>query len=1178
MNISRFHHGASPEFDADSLLGLVTQSVGLAIMVWELFEDKVYLSEQWSVLLEGPVQNTVTTPAELKSLIHRDDRFGLNMAIVRCLKGGEKFCNIEFRVLQASGNWKWLAARGRIVQRDDASGRVHRVVATLVEANERKRTEKILEENEDRYRSIFNHSLDGILLATPDGKILSANPAICRISGYGEEELKTIGRQGLMDMTDPRVAELIRQRADTGLSSGEAGLIRKDGRRIEVGISSAVFTDRAGLRKTALVFRDMTERKAAELSLFKLSNLYSARSRCNQAIIHGESRDALLTEVCRIAVECGNFSLAWIGIEDRQTRLVETVARHGLAGTFLDDVCISTDPDMPEGQGPLGRAIRENRHYVCNDFFAEPGTQPWRDAAFRHGFKSMAVFPIVQDERVIGALTLYAPEKDYFDSQLVALLAEIARDIAFGLENLQRKAALLASEARFRTLWETTPDAIVMLDAQSIIRYANPAVLDLFGHRPEAVIGKDLAILQPERLRQAHRNGMQRYLATGVRGVNWRSAIASGLHCDGHEFPIELAFNDVQFSDERQFVACIRDISERKQAEDLVASQNRILKMMTAGAELEETLAAINRLIEDASEDALCSVLVLNDEGTQFAWGAGTSLPEICRHEILAESIGPDAGFCGTAAHRKEPVIVSDIAADSRWPQYRESALSHGLQACFSWPILGRLGQVLGAFVIYHRRPGPPTGLELRLVQLVIDLAGLAIESRKSEERIRHLAHYDELTGLPNRVMFSQVLSHALAQASRDSHRVGILFMDLDRFKNINDTLGHEAGDRVLQEAARRLRHAVREVDTVARLGGDEFVVLVENFKEPSALISVAKKLIDQLAAPMTIERRDFHQTVSIGISTYPDDGEDIQTLIKHADIAMYRAKEGGRNNHRFYSAQMSAGSLERMVLESDLRHAIEHDEFVLHYQPKLNIATGEITGIEALLRWRHPEKGLLSPFKFISLAEETGQIVPIGQWVLQSACRQARAWQRMGLPPTRIAVNLSTRQFAHGDLLSDITAALQRSGLVPGMLELEITESMVMNNAGHAIRLLNELKAIGVHISMDDFGTGFSSLANLKRFPLNCVKVDRSFIRDIPQDSNDAAITHAVIAMAHALNLKVVAEGVETADQLAFLREHGCDEIQGYYFSRPLSAEAIETFMRQHTPSRQGIRESSSR
>lgn len=587
--------------------------------------------------------------------------------------------------------------------------------------------------------------------------------------------------------------------------------------------------------------------------------------------------------------------------------------------------------------------------------------------------------------------------------------------------------------------------------------------------------------------------------------------------------------------------------------------------MIAGGSGLTETLAAINRLIEEEVPDALCAILVLNEEGTQFEQSAAISLPESYLHLAYAQSIGPGSGAGGAAAYLKIPVVSTDIAADPLWINHRGPALAHGLRACFAWPIFGRLGQVTGVFTIYHQVPGQPTDLELRLIQVTTDLAGLAIDSWKSEERIRYLAHYDELTGLPNRTMFSRALSRALVQADRHSHQVAVLFMDLDRFKNINDTLGHESGDRMLQEVAKRIRESVREVDTVARLGGDEFVVVIENFIEHSALVNLAKMLIDRLAVPMSIEGRDFHQTVSIGISTYPTDGNDAQTLIKNADMAMYRAKESGRHNYRFYAAQMGAGSLERVMLESELRRAIEQHEFVLHYQPKVNIETSEIIGVEALVRWQHPAKGLLSPLKFISLAEETGQIVAIGQWVLQSACRQLRAWQDDGLPKIRMAVNLSPRQFAHDDLLSDIAVALRENNLSPDMLELEITESVVMDNAGKAIRILNELKAMGLGISMDDFGTGYSSLANLKRFPIDSVKIDRSFIRDIPEEANDAAITHAIIAMAHALKLKVIAEGVETEDQLIFLREHGCDEIQGYYFSRPLSAKAFQHFFEHH-------------
>ncbi len=403
--------------------------------------------------------------------------------------------------------------------------------------------------------------------------------------------------------------------------------------------------------------------------------------------------------------------------------------------------------------------------------------------------------------------------------------------------------------------------------------------------------------------------------------------------------------------------------------------------------------------------------------------------------------------------------------------------------------------------------------------------------------------------------MFTQQLARSLAQARRHDKPLAIMFIDLDRFKNINDTLGHDAGDGVLKEVAERLRGCLRESDTIGRLGGDEFVVLIEELPEPVQVAAVAQKILAAVAKPFILDAQEFHLTASIGISTYPADGEDVQNLLKNADISMYRAKEQGKNNYQFYSAQMNVHSIERLALESSLRRALERNEFVLHYQPKVDIGSGRVTGMEALVRWQRTDKALIPPAQFIPLAEETGLIVPIGEWVLKTACAQNKSWQDQGLPPLRIAVNLSARQFIHENLLQDVARVLNETGLDATSLELEITESMVMHNPEHAVKLLNKLKATGIHLSIDDFGTGYSSLNYLKRFPIDNVKIDRSFIQDIPEDCDDAAITQAIIAMAHGLGLRVIAEGVETVEQFRFLRDHKCDDMQGYYFSKPLPA-----------------------
>jgi diguanylate cyclase (GGDEF)-like protein len=426
-------------------------------------------------------------------------------------------------------------------------------------------------------------------------------------------------------------------------------------------------------------------------------------------------------------------------------------------------------------------------------------------------------------------------------------------------------------------------------------------------------------------------------------------------------------------------------------------------------------------------------------------------------------------------------------------------------------------------------------------------------QKKRTEDWFNYLAFHDELTSLPNRMMLNQRLDQALSRHSRAGTQLAIVFMDLDRFKVINDSLGHEAGDVLLRQVADRLRGESRKGDTVARMGGDEFVLLIENPETLMDVSACAQRVVERLSAPYVLARNDCHITVSAGISIYPSDGVDSQTLLKAADVAMYRAKELGRNNYLRYAPSMNVHTLERLELESDLRHALERDEFLLHYQPIVETATGLITGTEALLRWNHRLHGVISPTAFIPLAEETGLIVPIGEWVLATACARNKAWQSQGLTNLSISVNLSARQFGDPMLLENLVRIIGASGLDPSSLELEITESMVMPHGACAVAVLENLKSIGVQIVIDDFGTGYSSLAYLKRFPIDTLKVDRSFIRDIPADTSDMKITRAIIALAHGLKLKVVAEGVETADQLKFLRAHHCDSAQGYFLHRPL-------------------------
>ncbi len=503
------------------------------------------------------------------------------------------------------------------------------------------------------------------------------------------------------------------------------------------------------------------------------------------------------------------------------------------------------------------------------------------------------------------------------------------------------------------------------------------------------------------------------------------------------------------------------------------------------------------------------------------------------------------------------------MLGDPLFADFRDQVAASPYRSCWSIPITSPTEKPLGVFSLYYETAQVATDEELHIGEAACHIAGIAIERKLSEERIHFMANHDALTGLPNRALLQDRLEQALRYAQRADHWVTVAFIDLDNFKIINDTLGHTAGDELLKTVASRMVSCLRSVDTVVRLGGDEFVVLlVDQQKSADRIAATVAKMRAAISAPLEISGQTLRVSSSIGLANYPNDGKDADTLLANADAAMYRAKDLGRDNYQFYTPELNAKVRGELQLQEALRGAVERQEFVLLYQPQVDMLTGHAFAVEALIRWNHPTQGQIPPNDFIPIADQTGLIVPIGDWVLQEACRQNKAWQNEGLTPIKVCVNVSARQFAEKNFVGRVTNALHKSGLDSRYLELELTESLIMRDVGQAIGTMNELQRLGVQIAIDDFGTGYSSLSALKTFPVARLKIDRSFIKGLPTNVDDRAVTTAVISLGKKLNLRIVAEGVENDEQIAFLRKSKCDELQGFRFSRPIPPDQIGGFL----------------
>jgi diguanylate cyclase (GGDEF)-like protein/PAS domain S-box-containing protein len=619
-----------------------------------------------------------------------------------------------------------------------------------------------------------------------------------------------------------------------------------------------------------------------------------------------------------------------------------------------------------------------------------------------------------------------------------------------------------------------------------------------------------------------------------------------------------------------RMTGAMMDISARKEAElasNVYAMQQSLLaqfgQKVLANSDLTSIMDEATVVVTEGLATKFSRVLKLTADGESFVLKAGRGWDEHCSgYRIPIVKSKPGEGYA-LQLSSPTPIVVDDFHVDTRFVA-SEILTAHGIASAVEVAIRGSDGAygILGA---YSCERHAFSATHVSLLSTIATTLGTAVERVASDEKVAHAAQFDALTGLPNRNLFHDRIEQTLTQARRNNWRVGVLYIDLDRFKAVNDTYGHGVGDTLLMLVSNRLGKCVRSGDTVGRLGGDEFAIVISNLSTPDDASLVAKKILEEFSRPFKLDGHETYVTASIGISIYPDDGDNSVILLKNADTSMYRAKEQGRNNVQFFTQELNARVTHRLNVERELRHALERNELELHYQPQVSLDTGRIVSAEALLRWHHPQRGLLAPADFIAIAEESGLIVPIGQWVVDKACAQATTWHRGGHRGLTIAVNISPTEIRRGNLPEQIQTALGRAGLDPGKLEVEITESMAMESAESFIDTLRALKEVGVNIAIDDFGTGYSNLRYLKRFPIDTIKVDQIFVRDIVTDTDDAAIIRAIIAMAHQLKLKVVAEGVETEAQASFLRRNHIDLVQGFLFAAPLAATSFGRLLDTH-------------
>ena len=854
-------------------------------------------------------------------------------------------------------------------------------------------------------------------------------------------------------------------------------------------------------------------------STAQLEELLALQRNVLQEIVNGSDLDELLDDLCRLVEELVPGTVASVMLYDLEANALRVRSAPSLPPEATEAFsCLVPG----EGQGSCGNAVLKGTPVFVADALVDPRWDNVRDVARRFGIRHCWSIPVLgQDRKPVGTLAITGFEVREPSGFHMRLLQTASYLASIALQNAHSRAELARSEARLTEIADAMPGVIFRQEVQegrARFTYVAPGAEDLLG----VVAGE---LMQDADLLWSRVDERDRCLIDQVLGGN-----GSGQVFKECWFRLRLPDGNWRWI----------EAQARRVEEDATTAWVGIFFDASEQYERERRLHRAGLVFDHAQE----GIMITNDKLEIIEVNpAFTRITGYEEDEVLGENPRIlSSGRHGRAFYRQ---MWEHLRRDGHWEGEIWNRRKNG-EIYPEW---------LSITVARDPRSG-----ELQYIGVFTDITRL----KQSEEELAYLAHHDTLTGLPNRLMFRMRLDHALARARRDGRYVALLFIDLDRFKNLNDTLGHAFGDQILCQVAARLARVIREQDLVARLGGDEFVVLLEDLQDSEASGRVAEALIEVLRQPYTVEEREFFLSASIGISHFPVDGEQPDDLLRAADLALYQAKEEGRSTWRRHVPELSRRVQDFVDLEGSLRQALERGEFCFYYQPQVDARSRRVIGAEALIRWQHPEQGMIPPNRFLPLAEEIGLIVDIGDWVLNEACRQLVAWQQAGYGDLRVSVNLAGQQIMDPRLIAKVRDAIEEHGCPPGRLELEILESFVMRNAEESVRTLTEIRALGVGLAIDDFGSGYSSLAYLKRLPIDKLKIDQSLVFDIPDDPDDVAIAQAVIALGHSLGLTVCAEGVETLAQLQFLVGEGVDQIQGYHFSRPLPADAFLAYLRQ--------------